>query len=267
MIFEKLFTRHQQQHRIELASNSSASNEDGDTGRTILTYVQFGFEHILIGLDHIAFLLTLMLLARRWRDVLFIVTGFTLGHSLTLSLTVLGFATPRPMVVEALIGFTIAIVAVENIVVRERTQARAALTIATISGLLALLSALSGLGPPALSLLGLGLFSWCYLQLSDSESAALRLRPAITTLFGMIHGFGFASVLLEVGLPGDAVIPALFGFNVGVELGQVAIVSGLALAAYLWSSMTAWRPVIVNHWANAGLCALGTYWFFQRLYY
>ncbi len=69
-------------------------------------YVLLGIEHILVGVDHIAFLLALLLLCRRVREVVFMVTGFTLGHSLTLSLAVLGIVKPNVPVIEALIGFT-----------------------------------------------------------------------------------------------------------------------------------------------------------------
>jgi hypothetical protein len=265
--FEKLFTRHQVLHTIQLQAQGQVDNRQANTGQTIYTYILFGFEHILIGLDHIAFLLTLMLFARRLRDVVFIVTGFTLGHSITLSLTVLGLATPNLMVVEALIGFTIAMVAVENIVVGSGRQATAGWVFASTAAALALLAALSGIGPPLLSLLGLGLFSLCYFRLSDSRQKARQLRPTITTLFGLIHGFGFASVLLEVGLPADAVIPALFGFNVGVELGQLAIVCAMAALAWTAARFWSWRQAGNHLWLNTGLCGLGVYWFVQRLYF
>ena len=78
-------------------------------------YVALGVEHILIGVDHIAFLLALLILCRRPREVVLMVTGFTLGHSITLTLAVLGVVEPHAPVIEALIGFTIALVAVENV--------------------------------------------------------------------------------------------------------------------------------------------------------
>lgn len=266
--FERLFTRRDLTHQLDQPGAEGESREQPGLGATVLTYILFGFEHILIGLDHIAFLLTLLILAQRLRDVLFIVTGFTLGHSITLSLTVLGFVTPQLMVVEALIGFTIALVAVENIAVRDNTQTRAALSLAAVLAALALVTGFAGLAPPVLTLAGLAIFSFCYLRLSDSVVRARQLRPAITTLFGLIHGFGFASVLMEVGLPQSAVVPALLGFNIGVELGQIAIVTVLALAGRFLiriSSSTpgpAWQDLL-----SAALCGLGSYWFIQRLYF
>ncbi|MCZ6830902.1 MAG: HupE/UreJ family protein [Gammaproteobacteria bacterium] len=263
---ERLFTRHQRQHQISLGEASTHQPNAG-AGATILTYTRFGFEHILIGLDHIAFLLTLMLLAQRLRDIIFIVSGFTVGHSLTLSLSVLGLATPNSIVVEALIGFTIAMVAIENVSVRHGYQQRAASVLLACLGTLALAAAFSGIGPPAISLLGLALFGGCYLKISSSEARARQLRPAVTTLFGLIHGFGFAAVLLEVGLPESAVVPALFGFNIGVELGQIAIVLGLAAIGKFSLKLFQWHDRGLYDWANAALCGLGTFWFIQRLYF
>lgn len=266
--FERLFTRRDLTHQLDPPGAEGESLEAAGLGATLLTYVLFGFEHILIGLDHIAFLLTLLILAQRLRDVLLIVTGFTLGHSITLSLTVLGFVTPQLMVVEALIGFTITLVAVENIAVRDSTQNRAALSLAAVLAALALVTGFAGLAPPVLTLAGLAIFSFCYLRLSDSVVRARQLRPAITTLFGLIHGFGFASVLMEVGLPQSAVVPALLGFNIGVELGQIAIVSVLALAGRFLIRIgkstpgPAWQDLL-----SAALCGLGSYWFIQRLYF
>jgi hypothetical protein len=263
---ERLFTRREHQHQISL-DPSTTEAPAARTGPTIVTYTLFGFEHILIGLDHIAFLLTLMLLARRLRDIVFIVSGFTVGHSITLSLSVLGLATPNTLLVEALIGFTIAMVAIENVSVRHGYQKPAAGILLACLCSLALAAAFSGSGAPAISLLGLGLFGWCYLKISTGEARARQLRPAVTTLFGLIHGFGFAAVLVEVGLPETAVVPALFGFNIGVELGQITFVLSVALLGKLTLRLFDWRNRGLDDWANAALCGLGTFWFVQRLYF
>lgn len=279
---ERLYTRRQLSHQFSLLDTLSGSNPQNPL--TIFsTYTEFGFEHILIGLDHIAFLLALILLASRLSNIIFIVTGFTLGHSITLSLTVLGIVTPDIMVVEAFIGFTIALIAAENIAVRSSgnlsnnsnfsssnssSNNRAIASIAGISILLAaLLSLFADIGPSALSLFGLALFAYCYLLLSDSERRARQLRPGITLLFGLIHGFGFASVLIEVGLPERSLIPALVGFNVGVELGQIAIVCVFAtLGFWLLKHFDKYRQ-ISTELISAALCGLGIYWFIQRLYF
>jgi hypothetical protein len=263
--FERLYTRHNTEQQIALSG--SVEVDDSSSWETLRVYAGFGFEHILIGLDHIAFLMTLLILARRIRDVIFIVTGFTLGHSLTLSLTVLGMATPSPMVVEAFIGFTIAFVAVENVSATYGRSRKAALSVALCMASLALIAGLSHQASPVLALLGLGLFGYCYLRLADTPERARQMRPAVTTLFGLVHGFGFASVLLEVGMPGNAVIPALVGFNIGVELGQVTIVLVLALLGVgLAKILQNYRP-LASSLLNASLCSLGSYWFIQRLFF
>ncbi len=267
-IFEYLYTRGKPAYTIDLLAEEGAATPVSGAWTVFATYISLGFEHILIGLDHIAFLLTLLLMANRLRDVLLIVTGFTIGHSITLSLAVLQIATPDIMVVEALIGFTIALVAAENIAVQTGSSARIALVSASLFGVFALAAAFSHRGPPVISMLGLMLFCLCYLNLSDSVAKALKLRPAITTLFGLIHGFGFASVLMEVGLPQQRILPALFGFNIGVELGQIAIVlaiSSVGVLLHRWM-----RPASItlgNEMLSAALCGLGLFWFVQRSFY
>ena len=262
--FELLFTRRQASQTLTLGSDGKDIEATGNSD-TFFTYIVFGFEHILIGIDHIAFLLTLMLLARGLKDILWVVTGFTIGHSITLSLAVLELATPNTMVVEALIGFTIALVAIENIACQTRQSKQAALATGGALGLLLLLSALADRGPPWLSLLGLAIFSYCYLNLSHSKAIALRLRPLITLGFGMVHGFGFANVLMEVGLPAASILPALFGFNLGVELGQVVIVLAISMMAWLLFRLLPLKNNnLFQEALSAGLCGLGVFWFVQR---
>ncbi len=266
---EQLYTRRSSLHTLDFGSSAEAGPQDklGKWSDTLQSYTLFGFEHILIGLDHIAFLLALLLLSQRLRDVIFIVTGFTLGHSMTLSLTVLGWVTPDLMVVEALIGFTIAVVAVENVSVRSGGGQCAAVAVAGTLALAAGVLAISSQAGPVISLLGLALFSYCYLRLGVNEARARQYRPMITSLFGLIHGFGFASVLMEAGLPEQALAPALLGFNIGVEMGQIAIVTGCAATvATATQLMTANAQKQAAQALNVSLCALGSYWFVQRLF-
>lgn len=268
-VFEYLYTGNKSAYDIPLVEpDPLAEAPVSDAWAVFATYVYLGFEHILIGIDHIAFLFTLLLMAARLRDVLLIVTGFTLGHSITLSLAVLQWASPNIMVIEALIGFTIALVAAENIAAQTGSSRRIASIAAALFAVLAMVTALSHRGPPLLSLLGLALFCLCYLRLSDSRDKALRLRPAVTTLFGLIHGFGFASVLMEVGLPQQRILPALFGFNLGVEFGQVAIVLAItALGLILRRYISNARVALGTEMLSAILCGLGMFWFIQRSYY
>jgi hypothetical protein len=87
---EYLFTDRDRSRGVTLASNETEARAES-RGTTLLRYIRLGIEHIVAGYDHLAFLLSLILLATRFRDVALTITGFTLGHSLTLSLAVLGF--------------------------------------------------------------------------------------------------------------------------------------------------------------------------------
>jgi hydrogenase/urease accessory protein HupE len=139
---------------------------------TMQRYLIAGIEHIFLGYDHIAFLIAVVLWARRLWPVIKIVTAFTLAHSVTLSLAALQIVVIPSAIVEPAIAASIMFVAVENFFSRN------------VDG-----------------------------------------RWRVTFAFGLIHGFGFASALQEFGLPANAVVPALASFNIGVEIGQVAIVS------------------------------------------
>ncbi len=258
---ERLFT--DATRRVAVGGDgASGAVSDRPTFRSFMT---LGVEHIFSGLDHVAFLLTLLLLCRRARDVLFMVTGFTLGHSVTLGLAVLGVVQPNVPVIEALIGFTIALVAAENIAVRTGVGTRVGLMGGAVLSVVGLLSPLLGTGLPMLTWLGLGLFTASYLHLSSTREHALRLRPLLTVLFGLIHGFGFANVLLEIGLPTGRLVESLLGFNVGVELGQLAIVAALWLCGAIVARVLprGGRP-LVRDLASTGLCALGVFWFVGR---
>lgn len=134
-------------------------------------YLYAGVEHILTGWDHICFLLSVVLWASRAWPVIKIVTAFTLSHSVTLSMAVLGVAAIPSYYTEAAIAASIIYVAAENFFSRKVDK---------------------------------------------------RWRD--TFLFGFVHGFGFASGLMELGVPQYAIVPALASFNVGVEIGQIAIV-------------------------------------------
>ena len=258
---EILFTNTERRHRIELDAQTTAASR----GASFVTYLWLGVEHILVGIDHLAFLLALLLLCRRVCEVAYLVTGFTLGHSLTLSLAVLGVVNPNVPVIEALIGFTIALVATENVGVTTGANRQIAGVLSGALLVFALLKSVFHLGIPLVTLMGLALFTGCYLPLMNTPARALRWRPILTALFGLIHGFGFASVLLAIGLPTDRLIAALLGFNVGVEIGQLCIVAILWLIGLQFMR----RFPTLNHRfvldaASAVLCGLGLFWFVGR---
>lgn len=155
-------------------------------------YTALGFEHILLGFDHLAFVLGLVLLVDGRRRLIETITAFTLAHSITLAASVLGWVRLASGPVEFVIALSILLLAVE---------------------------------------------------LADGGDSLTRRRPAVVAFaFGLLHGFGFAGALREVGLPDLHLGLALATFNVGVELGQLAVVVCLlALAAMVERGVRA-RP-------------------------
>ncbi len=188
-------------------------------GAGVASYLRLGVEHIVTGWDHLAFLFLLIVAAYRLRDVVVLVTGFTVGHSVTLAAASLGFVVPHARAVEATIAASILIVALENVGM-ERVRG-GALVLAGAVGLFVLAATVGGLS----AFWGIALFSACYFGLLRALGGDTRLRWAIACLFGFVHGLGFSGVLLEQALPREQLVRALFGFNVGVELGQLAIVA------------------------------------------
>ena len=245
-----------------------AKGASASAGTTLGGYIALGIEHIATGYDHIAFVLALLLLAATFGEVAALVTGFTVAHSLTLALAVLGVVRPDSSAVEALIGFSIALVAAENSwLLGDRPRL---VPVAVVAGLLALAGAsLGGVGAVAApTLVGLALFSGCHFGLLARVERPARLRAAVAFAFGLVHGFGFAGVLAEMDLPASRLVAALFGFNVGVELGQLAVV------AAVWPLLR-WLARAGGHgrWyartaeiGSAAICGLGLFWFVTRVF-
>jgi hypothetical protein len=231
-------------------------------GSSFVDYVALGVAHIRTGWDHLAFVLALVLLAGSLSEVATIVTAFTLAHSVTLAAAVLGIVRPPPAAVEALIGFSIALVAFENswlLAGRDRTSAVVA------SALLVMVAIAMPGAVGSLTLLGLALFTVCHLGLLAQSERPARLRALVAFAFGLIHGFAFAGVLAEMDLPRARLVPALLGFNVGVELGQLAVVT------IVWNTLLVVDRVApggrrrVAEVGSAAVCGLGLYWFVTRL--
>jgi hypothetical protein len=126
--------------------------------------------------------------------------------------------------------------------------------------------AAAGVGAvPLPALLGLALFTLCHFGLLAHVERPARLRAGVAFAFGLVHGFGFAGVLEQMQLPTQRVAHALFGFNVGVELGQLAIV------LLVWPALRALElrsPARLHRrvaeLGSAAICGLGLYWFLER---
>jgi hypothetical protein len=230
-------------------------------------FIRMGMMHIFTGVDHMSFLLGLVLISRRLRDLIFVVTGFTIGHSLTLALAVTGVLRPHAEYIDALVALTIALIGAENIVVQTRRPRGVAMVVAACLGLMAVLQYLGFGGLPSLLLLGAGLFTANYLLISGNIRDAGRLRILVTLVFGLIHGFGFAADLLELQLPTQRLAELLVGFNLGVEVGQLALVAGatVLVVALRRLRLALPRPIVVDV-ASSFLVALGAFWFVSRSY-
>lgn len=202
----------------------------------IHTFVQAGIQHILIGPDHILFLLGLLLLGGTVWRLATIVTAFTVGHSITLSLAALDLVRMAPAIVEPAIALSIVMVGVDNLLMRKRQQAQQ-------------------------------IDSTKANKSSQNAAAALDLRPCLAALFGLVHGFGFAAVLLEFGLPSSALGWSLAAFNIGVEIGQLAIVAALAGLLALIKHR---NPALAQRCILLGsmfVIAAGLCWFIQRVWF
>jgi hypothetical protein len=257
---EELITKDQQTLDVSEHSGSPLQNAG------FLEFMQMGIMHIFTGVDHMSFMLGLVLISRRVRDLLFVVTGFTIGHSLTLGLAVTGILRPEAQYIDALVALTIALIGAENLGDSTHKPLFVALG---MGGIMFVLAFARYLGAPVLLpmllLIGGGLFSANYLMLTGHLRDAARVRLVMTLVFGLIHGFGFASNLLEMRLPSGRLTQLLVGFNLGVEVGQVTVVLGAVLVGYLFvkTRLAVPRPIFTDL-AAAFLVGEGLYWFLGR---
>jgi hypothetical protein len=257
---EQLITKDQQ--TLEVSAN--ALNPLQNAG--FLEFMQMGIMHIFTGVDHMSFMLGLVLISRRVRDLLFVVTGFTIGHSLTLGLAVTGVLRPEAQYIDALVALTIALIGAENLGDSTHKPLFVALGMGGIMFVMALAQYLGApVTMPMLLLIGGGLFSANYLMMTGHMRDAARVRLVMTLVFGLIHGFGFASNLLEMKLPSGRLMELLLGFNLGVEVGQVTVVMSAVLVAYLLVKLRLGvpRPILTDI-AASFLVGEGLYWFLGR---
>ena len=224
-------------------------------------YFKSGVQHILSGWDHLTFLLGLLLLFTG-RFLIIAITGFTIGHSLTLGLGAMNVLRVHSEIIETLIGFSILLLAVEyflkhafeiNKLIKNLALSFCAFLPLTIFGSL----------DPIL-IVGLALFLTFYLSLTNHYSNPW-LPLMVTIFFGLIHGLGFASSIAESGIPQDRLLPIILSFNIGVEVGQLAV--AFTLLAFLKLTKTYFRFSDFNylHGAmGAFVFSMGTFWFISR---
>ncbi|HZF28775.1 MAG TPA: HupE/UreJ family protein [Gammaproteobacteria bacterium] len=191
----------------------------------VRTYTALGVEHILLGVDHLLFVLALLLLVRGVGRLVATVTAFTVAHSVTLAAATLGFVHVPPAPVEAVIALSILFLASE--LARRRLAAPGAA--------------------------------------ADAAADLTARFPWIVAFsFGLLHGFGFAGALSEVGVPARAVPLALLFFNVGVEIGQVAFIAAVLAAGWLIRRAAAAPPVWWPRAAAYGIGSVAAFWVVER---
>lgn len=172
--------------RLNAASTSFVVKGAAEFLEVLKTYLIFGIEHILTGMDHLLFVACLIFIAGTWRRILVTITGFTVAHSITLTLSALELAQLPVPPIEALIALSIVFLARE-------------------------------------------------IALDKRDTLTWRYPVAISAGFGLLHGFGFASALKDIGLPQTEIPTALLSFNVGVEIGQIAFVASMLVVFWLIS--------------------------------
>jgi hypothetical protein len=261
---ERVLTGAEPGWRLE---SEEGDGTDASTGSSIWSYVMIGVEHIGTGPDHLAFVLALILIAARLGEVATVITGFTIAHSITLAVAALGLAKPESQEIGALVGLSIVLVAAENaFLLGGRPRSIPAVTVLGL-GAMALLSALGIGGIGSLTLAGMTLFAFCYFGLLGRAERPARLRIAISFAFGLVHGFGFAGVLVEIALPRERLLPALLGFNLGVEVGQLVLVAALWPLLRDLARLRDGRPHrLVVEAGSALLCSVGLFWFLTRAF-
>lgn len=198
----------------------------------LIDHVRLGIAHLAAGPDHWLFLLGLLALVRGARAIVFAVSAFTAGHAATLSLAALGVVSVPSRPVEIAIAATLVAIAWE--LAERRGAARPA-------------------GSPR-------------------RPSLLARRPAALAFgFGLVHGLGFAGALSELGLPPGEIPLALFGFNAGIEIGQLAIVAAWVLVRAAAASLPLRIPEtgagrLLRAMPAHALGAIGVFWVLDRAF-
>jgi len=192
----------------------------------VQTYTVLGIEHILLGIDHLLFVLALLLLVNGFTRLVATVTAFTVAHSVTLGAATLGFVHVPSAPVEAVIALSILFLASE--LARRRP-----------------------VGSPQA-------------PVSDAANLTTRFPWIVAFAFGLLHGFGFAGALSEVGVPQQAVPLALLFFNIGVELGQLMFIGAVFAFARLVRLAALRVPAVWQRAVAYGIGSVAAFWVVER---
>lgn len=211
----------------ETAQQNYIASRNQSTLAVMRQFVFEGVHHIFIGPDHVLFIIGLLLLGGTLRQLLKIVTAFTIAHSVTLALATLNILNPSARVIEPLIALSIVFVGLHAIFEMVKSK---------------------GAKPEA-----------------ARDLVPRDWRVLFAFGFGFVHGFGFANVLREMELPSRALVWSLFSFNVGVEFGQAAIVLAVApLLTLIYKRSHLWGRRVTT-FSSMGVIVAGTFWFVQRV--
>ncbi len=181
-----------------------------------IEYLNLGVVHILLGYDHLLFVLCLILLVTNLKTLLYSVTAFTLAHSITLAFGILDILSVPIAFVEAMIALSIVFLARELIVKNE-------------------------------------------------DSFTSKYLGLLTFIFGLLHGFGFSSVLTSIGLPQDEIPLALFSFNLGIEFGQITFIFFASIIIYLLKKYIQNSYYKIEKVGIYMIGALSSFWLIQRV--
>jgi hypothetical protein len=242
-------------HTFDVGGRADAAATD------FAAFFRLGLEHVLSGLDHLAFVAALALLAGGFGRAAWAATGFTLGHSLTLGLVATGLLRPDTRAIESLIGFTVAFAAAEAFA--SRAAPRAGWTTIALVAAVPLAARLAGETTlPWTVVAGVALFGLCAGAFGGPTSR--RFAPLLAVAFGLAHGAGFAGALLGLDIPHERLLTALLAFNLGVEAAQLLALAAIAGIAIAGSRLPATARRLALDYTTAGLVALGVYWFVGR---
>ena len=206
---------------LRLTPDAPAARLPGkDAGSPVASsYVGLGIEHILGGLDHLFFVIAIVLLLNGWRRIVGAVTAFTVAHSVTLAATSLGWIGLPSRPVEAAIALSIVFLAAETV---------------------------KGLG--------------------QSEPRLSQRYPWVVAFgFGLLHGFGFARALAEIGLPDGERGLALLAFNIGVEIGQLGVVALAMAALVLVARVRSTWNIPVRRALSYAIGSVSVFWLAERM--
>lgn len=240
--------------------------ENNSFSNSFYKFFSLGLDHILSGYDHLLFILGLLLLVTNLKRLLLVITGFTIGHSLTLSLSVINIIQVKSSLVEALIGYTIMFVGLEYLYKENNDHRVSMIFITTLSLLLLIFGNLINPNFPYFLILGILLFSLGYFYLLKNLNSENNLLSIITIIFGLIHGFGFGGFLLGSKISSENIFSGLLGFNLGVEVGQIIFVLLILLIYKLLMTLKITKIIeVIKNLSFFAVVFFGFFFFIQRL--